>query len=206
MISYIIPVYNTEPRKLLRCLSSIKNNAVNDYEVIIVDDGSVNQDTIQCYVDYCSSDPNFKHYQFDNAGVSAARNKGIELASGDYVFFVDSDDELLCDIDVNCEFDIYLTSLKVNDNSPIRVNESNCECSIKDYMVKMINNGYIGGPYAKYIRTAFLKNNKILFRDWMNSGEDIVFNLDILKNKPRIQYVDVCTYRYYIDPQTWINR
>lgn len=89
MISIIIPVFNTSWELLNRCLLSIKNQSFQDYEIIIVNDGS----TIQ--YDFSSfSDDNFIVISSNHVGVSAARNKGIAVANGEYLAFVDSDDEI----------------------------------------------------------------------------------------------------------------
>ena len=90
MISIIIPIYNSE-LYLEECLSSIYKQTIHDFEVICVNDGSIDNS-----LDICKSwggrDPRFKVFSQDNSGVSAARNKGLDLAKGDYVCFVDSDD------------------------------------------------------------------------------------------------------------------
>ena len=90
IISIIIPVYNTPASYLIRCLDSLKN-ARNDIEIIIINDGSDITHT-EDYKKAVSLYNNIILVNRTNQGVSASRNIGIHLASGDYIAFVDSDD------------------------------------------------------------------------------------------------------------------
>lgn len=92
MISIIIPVYNTE-KYLERCLESVTRQTYKGFECIIVDDGSTDHSLSICK-DYEKRDPRFRVFHKENGGLSSARNYGIERAEGDYLYFVDSDDEL----------------------------------------------------------------------------------------------------------------
>lgn len=90
MISIIIPVYNVE-NYLRKCLNSIQNQTIEDFEVILVDDGSTDLSGLICN-EYQEKDPRFKTIHQHNQGVSAARNMGLSKASGEYISFVDADD------------------------------------------------------------------------------------------------------------------
>lgn len=92
-ISLIVPVYNAEDY-LDRCLRSILSQDFESFEVILVDDGSTDSSPMICDR-YSASDPRFRTIHKPNGGVSSARNAGIDLAKGEYLMFVDSDDELL---------------------------------------------------------------------------------------------------------------
>ncbi len=88
--SIIVPVYNVE-KYIDKCLSSILNQTYKNYEVIVVNDGS--PDNSQIIIDeYVKKDNRFKSYKKVNGGLSDARNYGINLATGDYLLFLDSDD------------------------------------------------------------------------------------------------------------------
>lgn len=91
-ISVIVPVYNVEDY-LHKCIDSIMNQTFKDLEIILVNDGSTDTSPQICD-DYANRDIRIKVIHQQNAGVSVARNKGIETATGDYVTFVDSDDWL----------------------------------------------------------------------------------------------------------------
>ncbi len=92
-LSIIIPVYNAE-EYLDRCLDSIFEQSFPSYEVILVDDGSTDSSPMICDR-YSATDPRFRTIHKDNRGVSSARNAGLNLAKGEYLMFVDSDDALL---------------------------------------------------------------------------------------------------------------
>lgn len=94
-LSIIIPVYNAEDY-LDRCLISILEQEFSSYEVILVDDGSTDSSPMICDR-YSATDPRFRTVHKKNGGVSSARNVGLDLAKGEYVMFVDSDDSLLPD-------------------------------------------------------------------------------------------------------------
>ena len=92
MVSIVVPVYNTE-NSLARCLESIARQAYKDFECIVVDDGS-NDKSLFIAREYESKDSRFRIFHKENGGVSSARNYGIERVRGEYLYFVDSDDEL----------------------------------------------------------------------------------------------------------------
>ena len=92
-VSIIIPVYNT-PENLLRdSLESAKNQTLKDIEIICVDDGSTNGSE-KILDEYAKSDPRFKIVHQKNGGCSVARNKGLDIAKGEYIQFLDSDDTI----------------------------------------------------------------------------------------------------------------
>lgn len=90
MVSIIVPVYNVE-EYLSECVDSVLNQTYSDIEVILVDDGSTDQSGNICD-EYAEMDSRIKVIHKKNEGVSAARNTGIETASGERIIFVDSDD------------------------------------------------------------------------------------------------------------------
>ena len=92
MVSIIVPIYNTA-LFLDECLSSIKQQDYSDFEVLCIDDGS-KDNSAEIVSRYVKMDKRFKLFQQENAGVSVARNLGLENATGEYICFVDSDDSL----------------------------------------------------------------------------------------------------------------
>ena len=90
LISVIVPIYNVE-RYLPDCLESIRRQSFADFECICVDDGSPDN-CAEIVAKYAEQDPRFRLIRQENQGVAGARNKGIDEASGDFLFFVDSDD------------------------------------------------------------------------------------------------------------------
>ena len=90
MISIIIPVYNSE-KYLATCLDSIFNSTYQDFELILVDDGSTDNSSTICD-DYATRDSRCIVIHKPNAGVANARNEGLKRARGEYIAFVDNDD------------------------------------------------------------------------------------------------------------------
>ena len=101
-VSVIVPVYKTE-KYLKECIDSIRNQTLRDIEIICIDDGSPDK-CGEMLESFAKEDKRIKVFHQKNAGASAARNKGIELATGEYLKFVDSDDtiaEKTCEISYN---------------------------------------------------------------------------------------------------------
>lgn len=91
-ISVIVPVYNME-RLVGRCLKSIVAQSFEDIEVLVIDDGSTDG-SCEVIGEYAAKDQRVKNFRISNAGVSSARNMGLDKASGEYVLFIDADDEI----------------------------------------------------------------------------------------------------------------
>ena len=94
--SIIIPVYNGEAY-LRQCLDSIASQTMKDFEVVCVNDGSTDASGA-ILSEYASRDTRFRVHSQQTAGVGVARNRGLEISKGEYVLFVDADDEL-CEAD-----------------------------------------------------------------------------------------------------------
>ena len=90
LVSIIVPVYKVE-NVLHYCIDSILNQTYNNFELILIDDGSPDSSGKICN-EYAKRDLRIKVFHKENEGVSVARNTGIELAKGKYICFVDSDD------------------------------------------------------------------------------------------------------------------
>lgn len=90
MISVILSIYNAEDC-LERCVNSVLRQSFRNIEIILIDDGSTDQSNILCD-EYAKNDSRIKVVHKKNGGVSSARNKGLEIASGEYIMFLDSDD------------------------------------------------------------------------------------------------------------------
>ena len=92
-VSIIIPVYNTE-EYLAACIESVRSQSFKDFEVLLVDDGSTDGSGQICD-EFVQKDNRFIVFHKENGGVSTARNLGLDNARGEWVYFVDSDDEIL---------------------------------------------------------------------------------------------------------------
>lgn len=210
-ISIIIPCYNTSDEYLSRCLNSVMNQDYYEYEVLLIDDGS-EQKYAENYDRYAASNDKIKVYHIKNQGVSNARNLGVKEASKEYVTFVDSDDELadfflkdaMTIVDkMNC--DMLIGGVCLTDTKPssvIRTMEydltdpKNFICnsiSGKD-VIRISNNSFIGrGPVARVVKTDIAK--KTPFNTALSIGEDIVWNIQLLK---KISSLVLCKSVWYI--------
>lgn len=92
LFSIIVPVYNVE-KYLVRCIESVINQTFKDFECILIDDGSLDNSGNICD-EYSLKDSRIVVVHQNNAGVSAARNTGLNIAKGEYICFCDSDDWL----------------------------------------------------------------------------------------------------------------
>lgn len=92
LISVIIPVYNVE-KYLAACVDSVLAQSYQNFELILVDDGSKDRSPRICD-EYAAADPRIRCFHKQNGGASSARNVGLDHASGEYIFFLDSDDWL----------------------------------------------------------------------------------------------------------------
>lgn len=108
LISIIIPMYNVLPY-IKRCIESILMQTYNNFEVIIVDDGSTDGSDIVC-INFAKADKRIRYIRIENSGVSVARNVGVDNAKGSFLMFVDSDDY----IDRNLLKVIYAIQVKYN--------------------------------------------------------------------------------------------
>ena len=89
-ISVIVPVYNTE-KYLERCIKSIINQSLTDIEIIVINDGSTDNSE-QILKNFACKDSRIRIINQKNAGLSITRNNGLQIASGEYISFIDSDD------------------------------------------------------------------------------------------------------------------
>lgn len=92
LISVVVPIYNVE-KYLRQCLDSIQNQTYQNFECLLINDGSPDNSADICR-EYVEKDSRFKYFEKENGGLSDARNYGIRQSKGSYLTFVDSDDWL----------------------------------------------------------------------------------------------------------------
>ena len=170
-ISVILPVFNVE-KYLNKCIDSILNQTFKYFELIIINDGSTDNSGTICN-NYFKSDSRIKVINQENLGLSVARNKGIDLAKGKYITFIDSDDYI-----DSKYFEILYTIIEKNNADIVmcnkidfKENESKEELNIKNYNEKIISKEeaykemLIGKKiyiyaWAKLYKTSILRKNK----------------------------------------------
>ncbi|MBQ8479035.1 MAG: glycosyltransferase family 2 protein [Akkermansia sp.] len=180
-ISLIVPVYNAE-RYFADCLESVLAQTYQDYEVVIVNDGSTDGSAVIAEK-YARRDSRFSVYHQQNAGVTAARRNAIANAAGDYVFFLDADDTLpqnaleIFSQYINREWDIIIAQWQ--DLTAVRKKES---LSIEEYRRRLIFSKIQVGACGKLVkRTLFTKSVLALPRE-IKVGEDWIMHLRLSFN------------------------
>ena len=128
-ISIIIPIYKVEDY-ISKCIKSVIAQSYHNLEIILIDDGSPDRCGDICD-DYAERDSRIRVIHRQNGGISAARNSGLEVATGEYVLFVDSDDyihpdmvERMHDVALNKQADVVVCDyVKVNEDEEIEIPE-----------------------------------------------------------------------------------
>lgn len=219
-ISVVVPVYNVSEELLSRCLNSVLTQIDENDEIVIIDDGSID-DNSEIYRKISRSDQRIKYIRQENSGPSCARNNGVKHADGDYVLFLDSDDYLIqgC-IDqakntlVHDKPDILFGYVykdlcdegnvidKQIDNNPdvLSVNGTTEISSLVNHILGYENNefcfekGYISdGPIGRFFRKELFINTEFdLIPRW---NEDTLWNIEILR---KCKKVLVCKSLWYI--------
>lgn len=205
MLSIVVPVYNTEIEKLDRCFKSIEqlDGKCDGFECIIVDDGS-NEMTARFCKEYAIRHINFKYLRKSNGGVSSARNLGIAYTTGDFLCFVDSDDEIVSEnfdkIELTIDYDVFFTDLALvskGKKDTWKAFSGGAREVGNEIIERIICDGRLNGPVAKIFNMEFLRTNNIKFREDMILGEDAVFLMDIIRNRPTMFYYNINTYLYH---------
>lgn len=208
-ISLITPVYNVE-NYLPKCLDSILNQTFSDFEVFVVDDGST--DSSGAIADrYAKKDPRIKVIHKENGGAPSARNAGIEKATGDYLYFPDSDDWLSSDY----LEDLYSTAVKTGADLVIsgytmEYYESNKRQTYKvttkdrffDGKNTVRNNlhGYFDNmmmavPWNKLYSAKHIKDNNLRFPDL--KWDDLHFNMEVVRDINSVAISSSSGYHFF---------
>lgn len=212
-VSVIIPVYNTE-NYLRECLDSVLAQTFTDFEVLVINDGSTDGSGRICD-EYAQKDARVKVFHKENGGVSSARNLGLDHAKGDWVCFVDSDDEVLEDALQN-----YVNCIKSTDADIIISNyivkyENGIENSVKvrigtsdlqnNDLIKDIIDGKIHGSLCnKIIKADILK--KFRFDPDITYMEDKFLLIKMLLREPNVFFMNKSTYVYWQRPDSATNK
>ena len=182
--SVIIPVYNAE-KTIERCLKSLTDQNRQDVEIIVVNDGS-NDDTASVIKRYADKNSSIIYVSQENSGVSVARNKGIDYASGIYITFVDSDDYVTEDyfreLD-NMENDVDLCYFQRNIIGGKQIQETELFSKInasKEWIEKMellLSSRIIMHPVNKRFKRQIIEEKQLRFIKNLHISEDFNFCL-----------------------------
>lgn len=198
-ISVIVPVYNTA-KYLHRCLDSILQQSFKDFEVLLVDDGSTDGSGKICD-EYIAKDSRVRVFHKDNGGVSSARNVGLDNAVGEWVTFIDSDDELnieglRLDYEQLPNVDLILTAYyrKIGTTYELNVVEREENHDFKTFLSENLNCGIFSVVWGKFFKKEKIGN--LRFDVAMKIGEDTLFTLMFLNVINECKVVNTVTYIY----------
>lgn len=204
-ISIIIPVYNSE-KYLEKCLTTVINQTYSNIEIIIIDDGSSDNSKLICEK-YSTIDERIIFISKNNEGVSIARNTGIKIARGEWIYFLDSDDflelnmfdELLevvnktnCDI-VQFGYYNYKNGKILSERVPSKYIEYNSE-----YLKVFLKNNQIGAlaAWSHFFKRSIIEENSIFFEKELKHGEDQLFVYSAFCHMKKIIVLNKSFYNY----------
>jgi glycosyltransferase involved in cell wall biosynthesis len=206
VVSIIVPVYKVE-QYLDRCVQSIVDQTYKNLEIILVDDGSPDNCPAMCD-DWAAKDSRIRVIHKENGGLSSARNAGLEMVTGAFLQFTDSDDWLepemityLIDLAERNEADVvrcgYFESYET-DEPDHPVGESQCvQPDAADQIIDLMNDGYLSGVvWNKLYRRTVVGDVRYDPAD--GCSEDILYNFRVLSKTQKVVYGDKPLYHYIV--------
>lgn len=208
-VSVIIPVYNAE-KYIQECIQSLLNQTLVECEFIFIDDGS-NDNSRNILEYYKKLDNRILLINQENQGVSVARNKGLEVAQGEFIGFVDADDHIREDMyeilysaanKWNCDsiisnFESIVQGRQNISKFPILINQKlNREYIWNNVMPIFLMSDELNAIWNKIFRRKIIHENGIRFPEKISLGEDGIFNIRFFLNTDSLLYVDYSGYFY----------
>lgn len=198
LVSIIIPIYNSG-NFLKKLLNNLVNQTYKNIEIILIDDGS-EDNSLQICNEYQVNDKRIKVISQTNKGVSSARNKGLKIATGDYITFIDSDD----DIDRNY-IDVMVRNIE--DDYLIKTNTKNAKkdvlVSSEQYLFDILSGKIPGVCWGYLFRKDLLKNIKFdLNTSFM---EDTIFLIQYLINTSNVKVLKEKLYYHEVNQDGLTN-
>ena len=229
LVSIIVPIYNAA-LTLEKCVSSLFAQTYKNIEIILVSNGSVD-DSLELCRKLASLDNRILVLDLVEKGVSVARNKGVEIASGEYVTFVDADDcidsnvcEIFAELNEKHHYDLFCYSAKYhkgkkvvdsflflenaeffdeNQKEELQIKVFAPQAPIFDYKT---NTRFAGSAWGKFYKREILLNNNLRFATETIISEDVLFNTLSLDYFHRIGYTKQCFYHYEQSEDSAQNR
>lgn len=209
--SIIIPVYNVE-KYIKKCLESIDKQTYQNFEVIIVDDGSTDKSK-EIIKKFINKKDKYKYYFKKNGGQSEARNYGLKYATGDYLLFIDSDDYINQDLlqklkkeIETCELDVIKFGCNIVENNNIKelykANFSNSH--INDVLKIILKDALIDSPCIYCYKLSFWQKHNFKFVKG-RLHEDFGLIPLILMNAKKISSIPYVGYNYAIRDNSTMN-
>lgn len=205
IVSVIIPVFQAE-KYVSRCVASVTKQTYDKLEIILMDDGSTDNSLNICH-ELAQKDSRIKVFHHENMGVAATRNKGLDCASGQFIYFVDSDDwidentlsDMVSALEEN-HADLCICGFKYiegdcEEEHCVPMNEQmNIDAFMDEFFWKLYEATILFNIGTKLYRRSTIEENRLRFSTDMIIYEDIRFFLDYIN---KVQRVALCRKPYY---------
>lgn len=202
-ISIIVPIYNAE-KTINRCIDSVLKQTYTNFELIIINDGSLDKSDKICE-NYARKDSRIQVIHKKNGGVSSARNIGINLTTGEYITFIDSDDYILehfLEHLISVKADLVVSGFKdmphPNGNETYLPDALYKNNDITTFLNREIDSMLFKSPWGKLFKTDLIRKNNLSFDENISFGEDSVFMLQYLCLCTSIAITSHTDYRYFV--------
>lgn len=204
-ISVIVPVFKVESY-LSRCIESILNQTYKNLEVILVNDGSPDDSGKICDA-YATMDDRVKVIHKDNEGSSCARNAGLDIATGDFISFVDSDDhinESMLELMLNylLRFDLEVVEIKAKSKKTLPNSDNTFEIQAKIDAFKRIIQNTSFSVWCRIYKKTLIHDLRFIPKI---IHQDVFFTVDVLNRIDRIGYLNSSLYNYNTDSESIIR-
>lgn len=209
--SIIVPVYNTE-EFVGDCIDSVLNQTYDDFELVLVDDGSTDESGDVCKK-YAAEDGRVLFFHKENSGQIETRCYGISKSHGDYIVFLDSDDILdknalkviAQKIDAyNCDMVIY--SYERFFDKPKMCKAENAEDTVisdkKELYIKIFSDEHYNSLCIKSVKREFLRLDGYSALKDVRYGEDLLQTIDIIRQNPKTVIIEDVLYHYRTNPNS----
>jgi len=229
LISVIVPVYNAS-KTIRKCVLSLTTQSYENIEILLVNNGSTDDSLTLCR-EFASKDQRVIVNDITEKGVSAARNRGIELASGEFVTFVDADDwidekvfEIFAHLNATYNYDLFcysaqyhnrtntIISYLFDDDVDLLDQNQKEEIQIKIFAPQApifnykMNTRFAGSVCGKFYKREILSKNNLRFATETTISEDVLFNALALDFFCKIGYTRECFYHYVQQNDSAQNR
>lgn len=203
-LSIIVPIYNSE-KSLYSCIDSIREQAFQNWELILIDDGSTDNSGKICHA-YAAKDNRIHVFSKENGGASSARNVGVGNARGEWITFIDSDDTIEQDYLKILEYtkpDLLIQRWRFADETETReplIDGIYDEQSFNNFMEENVHKDIMRMVASKFLKREVIEKHSIRFNNEIKLGEDTLFMLEYYSH---INSLAVSNSSYYIYYRTY---
>ena len=213
-VSIIMPIYNRS-KTAKKSIESVLNQSFKQIELILINDGSTDDSEDIC-LQYKEKDKRVKYLKIQNSGPGEARNRGLSIANGKYIMFIDSDDYYdkdIVKIMMNCLISnnlecVICNKIKKEKNKQMKVNVSQKEMNQQnkpEFIEYLQKNNLFNAVWNKIYLKEIIDNNHIIFDKRFISGEDYKFNLDYFNSINNAKFINEFLYNYVMTTDSIVH-